>query len=227
MAIAFDATTTGNKGSAGSSLTYSHTCTGSNLVLLVGVESRNNDVTGVTYATVAMTQIGSAQVSADGLTTNTVWQLAAPATGANNVVVSITGTNHIASVASSYTGVDQTTPVATNASGTGTTQPTVNVSATSTTQLVVDFAGTRTNGSDATTAGASQTERGDVLATSGDPNQQCFSSDEPGINGTVTMDWTIANNRSWCSHAVVLNAAKAAGGGGPLVKSLMFGLVLA
>jgi len=213
MAIAFDAATTGAKGGTGSTLTYSHTCTGSDLVLLVFVESRSNDVTGVTYATVAMTQVGSAQVSGDGLTTNTAWRLAGPATGANNVVVTITGTNHVASTALSYTGVDQTTPVANSAAATGSsTTPSVNVTATSTDQMVVDGAGTRMNATDTTTAGANQTERADVTATGGDPNQQCFSSDEQGANGTITMSWTLGNSRSWCTHAVVLNMVAAAGG---------------
>ena len=233
MAVAFDAVSTGAKGGSGSTLTFAHTCTGSDLLLIVGVESRLNDVTGVTYATVSLTQSGTAQSSADGLTHNTVWYLVAPATGANNIVVTISGTSFIAACGISVTGADQTTPLADSQSATGTNNaPSRTVTGTSTDQLAVDFAGARIPSTETTTAGADQTERGDVTAVSGDVNQQCFCSTEPGANATLTMSWTIGNNRSWCIRAVVVNAAAGAAppaivGWGPLVDQERTRLVLA
>lgn len=58
MAIAFDATTTSSLGSAVTSITFSHTCTGSNRILFVCTANNGGaNVTGVTYNGVAMTNI--------------------------------------------------------------------------------------------------------------------------------------------------------------------------
>jgi len=125
--IAWDAATFSddNSGSA-TTLTYSHTCTGSNRILLVGVglSGETDDVTGVTYNGVAMTRIGFDGNSASQAVSSYLYYLIAPATGANNVVVSVSSGQNISSVASSYTGAKQTgqpDSSATNDSSTGTT----------------------------------------------------------------------------------------------------------
>lgn len=111
MAIARDATTDGSF-SAIASLThsYSHTCTGSNLLLIVGVAADpggTDTVTGVTYNSVAMTKIGASQNST-GEGVLTMWSLLGPATGAHNVAITRTGSvDRIYSGAVSYTGVKQ------------------------------------------------------------------------------------------------------------------------
>lgn len=105
MAIAFDASSTGEQVPGTSPITFSHTCTGSNLVLLVGVETITT-CSGVTYNGVAMTQLVTTNV---GGVVNYLFGLVAPATGANNVVVSFTGgSTYCRAVAASYTGVSQT-----------------------------------------------------------------------------------------------------------------------
>jgi hypothetical protein len=89
MAIAFDSTATANQAS-GATLTFSHTCSGSDRILLVGVvtEIASPDiVTGVTYNGVAMTQLG--KVFSGDLDEVYLYALIAPATGANNVVISV------------------------------------------------------------------------------------------------------------------------------------------
>ncbi len=102
MAIAFDTATNGGNAGA-SSLTFSHTCTGSNLFLVVAVFDSNDTVTGVTYAGSAMTK---AWVST-GLG-ESFWYKIAPASGANNVIVTKSaGTASVGAVASSYTGCNQ------------------------------------------------------------------------------------------------------------------------
>ncbi len=68
-------------------------------------------VTGVTYNSVAMTQIGttSSQGSSSGNQTTSLWYLIAPATGHNNVVISTSGSPFaIVSGSVSYTGANQT-----------------------------------------------------------------------------------------------------------------------
>lgn len=103
VTMAYDSSSSG--GSASSPATFSHTCTGDNRILFVAAASNSGQtVTGVTYAGVSMTQIGSKTDSAGP--TEYLFYLIAPATGANNVIVSTSGSNATgASV--SYTGVKQ------------------------------------------------------------------------------------------------------------------------
>lgn len=103
MAIAFDATTGVTQGAA-ATLTWSHTCTGANLILFVAV-STNSGATAVTYNLVPMTQI---DITTGGAIQTNLWYLVGPATGANNIVATLTGVNASAGQACSYTGASQT-----------------------------------------------------------------------------------------------------------------------
>lgn len=103
MAIALDTST--KSGSAGAtSLTWAHTCTGSNLVLIVVAAESNGTVPTATYNAVSMTSIGG--TTQDGGVMRTFY-LIAPATGANNVVVTWSTGGAKAAAAASYTGCDQ------------------------------------------------------------------------------------------------------------------------
>jgi hypothetical protein len=97
MAIAFDAHT------ASAATTWSHTCTGSNLVLYVGLFD-SAGVTAVTYALAPMTKAASVGVGG-GASTIDVWYLLGPATGTNSVVVA--GGSPSSNHSASYTGVSQ------------------------------------------------------------------------------------------------------------------------
>lgn len=108
--IAFDALSEGDAGSAGTSYSLSHTCSGSSRVLIVHIltsENMGGDiVTGVTYNSVTMTRLTTATI-ASGLQRIYQYYILAPSTGANNITVS-TSTNSQPSVrASSFTGVKQ------------------------------------------------------------------------------------------------------------------------
>lgn len=106
MAIAFDAATDGGIVIPSTSLTWSHTCAGSDRVLRVGVRSTaatSDNVTGVTYNGVAMTLIQRIQ----GDTVRralTLWELVNPDVGTHDVVVSGTS-DVIMAESASYTGV--------------------------------------------------------------------------------------------------------------------------
>ena len=105
MAIALDtATDSGASQYTGASpLTFSHTCTGTNLILFVCVRSGSGSApSAVTYNGVSLTQINS---RTDG-STDSLWYLINPATGSNTVSISFSATNIIA-CAVSYTGVNQ------------------------------------------------------------------------------------------------------------------------
>lgn len=141
MAIALDTTVNGGL-STSTSLTWSHTCTGSNLILIVSINgpvSSTDDVSGITYNSVALTKIRSQQIPSDRLVS--LWYLIAPATGAHNIVASFTGT-YCAGISASYTGVRQSvqpdsSAVGTTSSGSGLTISTI--TATDNTWLVGGF----------------------------------------------------------------------------------------
>lgn len=173
MAIARDASTNVTKSLNGvGSLTFSHTCSGSNRYLVVFVGDVAGDtVTGVTYNAVAMTQLvkisrnpnsGSLELYAYGL--------ANPSTGANNVVVSRSGsTNWISAASISYTGASQTTsPVdavgSSNGSGSSAASITTPIVTVADLTAVTGWA-LLDNGS--TVAGTNWTEVGDNSADDG------------------------------------------------------------
>ena len=104
MAITFDASTSGT-GGTGSPQTWSHTCTGSDRILLVSIFSQGT-VSAVTYNGVSMTSLGSYNYTSP-TGNGTLWYLIAPATGSNTVSITHSGSYTIG-VASSYTGVKQT-----------------------------------------------------------------------------------------------------------------------
>ena len=125
MAIAFDTVSTGMNATDPTSLTWSHTCTGSNLVLIVGtsVESDSSGhtaqtISGITYNGVALSHVRSDYITDNG---TELWYLIAPATGAHNIVVTPTAVvDGLFGAGLSFTGVDQTNPIDNN-DGTTTT----------------------------------------------------------------------------------------------------------
>lgn len=104
MAINFDIST-GTAVSATNPLTWSHTCTGSDLILWVTVyRGVAGTISGVTYNGVSMTNVSSLAVVAQEVS---LWYLIAPATGSNTVSVTGSGTAQIGGVSASYTGAKQ------------------------------------------------------------------------------------------------------------------------
>lgn len=108
MAIAFDTSSYLNFATTSGTLAF--TCTGSDRLLLVTTanEGGANDVTGVTYNGVALTEIGTAVQKGSTGRYLRLWGLLNPASGANNVVVSrTTGAADMWCLVASYTGVKQ------------------------------------------------------------------------------------------------------------------------
>lgn len=130
MAIARD-TFTDSQSSTSSPLTFSHTCTGVDLVLWVTIVKNSGDlVTGVTYNGVTMTQ--ASKFETDGSRFIYLYYLINPATGSNTISVSFSDSSNCRGQAVSYTGCDQTTQpdaVATN-SATSTTSLSQNLTST-------------------------------------------------------------------------------------------------
>lgn len=107
MAIAYDTVTDGGYGASGGK-TFSHTCSGSNRILFVSTFGAvgSDTVTGVTYNGVAMTLVKTLLTPTDGRYLG-AWVLMNPASGANNVVISVSSGDTYG-MAVSYTGTAQT-----------------------------------------------------------------------------------------------------------------------
>jgi len=106
MAIAFDAFAGGSV-AAGTSISYSHTCTGSNVVLLCNiVQFGVVDLSGApTIGGVAMTQIGSEYTWALSRRTS-LWYVLNPPSGSSTIAVSFASSANAGMMTASYTGCD-------------------------------------------------------------------------------------------------------------------------
>ena len=209
MAITFDAATFGGGYGVASPCTFSHTVSGSQTYLVVMTATRPNNeaagVSGVTYAGAAMTLLAASESVWYELK---LWGKLAPASGANNVVVTYapsTYGNYF--VASSWNGVDQTTPTRTAATAGGGGASASSVTATTVAGdrevdgLVVEAAPS------GITVGASQTDRG-----SGGTWPGFGCSDEIAAGVSTAMTWTWTGAATWYAAAVPLVPALPAGG---------------
>src|SRR5882724_8240704 len=106
MAISFDVAVNGSF--ASTTLTWSHTCSGTNRYLVVLIRAGSADtLTGVTYNGVAMTPLKKILVNTSGSVQDNfyVYGLANPASGANNIVASASTAVTILGLSASYKGV--------------------------------------------------------------------------------------------------------------------------
>lgn len=203
----YDLLTETENGTVGTSVSFSHTTTGTNLALIV-VPSRDNastDTTTCTYNSVSMTQV--AEVEGANTQYTTAFILVNPATGAHTVACSwATNAEHI-TYAISYTGVDQTTPNGTPVTSGGAATSETDDVTSGVEDLVVDFMGVNTSVTLA--EGAGQTARGtETQDTSG----QAFGSSEEAGGTTVTMSWTWGGGSQRTAHiSFNLKAVAAAG----------------
>lgn len=107
MAIAFNSSSDGGD-TTGTSLTWSHSCSGDNRILFVlarGGGDEGDRISGIKYNNVALTRIGGATTPTENSVVS-LWYLIAPATGANNVVITLSS-GYMLGLACSYTGAKQ------------------------------------------------------------------------------------------------------------------------
>jgi len=220
--IAFDAASNSGKQSNISSYTWSHTCTGANLLLAVGVGSRDPtfpyaNLTGITYNAVAMSLARS-----DGTNTvaiSSIYYLVAPDTGANTVSVSFSTTcSDSAGGGLSYTGVKQTAqPDAVNgATGSGVVPqtPTVDLTTVADNSWVISVVTTDANLTQYAMS-CNNTQRWNI--GSGYTAYQSGGSDTNGPKtpaGAQTMSWTISGttySKVWAISAASFAPAAAGG----------------
>lgn len=111
---AFDAALYGGTNSGGNPLTWTHTCSGTDRILLVEVMSNTGGssvgtggVSGVTYNGVALTFLATIETATGGFY-QSLWSLTNPASGANSVVATPAGSHTIYADSYSANGVLQT-----------------------------------------------------------------------------------------------------------------------
>lgn len=208
MALAIDAISSVH--GTGSSLTFAHTCSGSNRLLVVWVSyfDSADAPTGATYNGVAMTAIPSS-TAANGNYKIAGFYLIAPATGTNNIVVSFSGAmSDMGAGAVSFTDADQTTPLGTAVTATGTnTTPSVTVT-TSAGEIVVDGLVIVHGGT--LTVDGSQIQRWNSIASNG--FQKYAGSTETAAGASTSMDWNNSSSQQWAIGAVPIKPVSAGGG---------------
>ena len=207
--IAFDNGTTLAAMQTAAVGSWSHTSTGSNLVLVCGVTYWHNDATltvnGITYNGVALTKIRTDTHSGDNTKESDLWYLIGPATGSNTVEVTMNKTagNDWGAAVVSLTGVDQASPLdADNGASGDSTTISVSVTTVADNSWVVDNIFDRQ--SDATT---NQTLRAGPLDGSMREAMASFGPKTPA--GAVTMSWTKSTGE-WVISAASFKPAGAA-----------------
>lgn len=214
--VAIDSVTTGSGSltQAANTLSFNHTSTGTNLVLVVGVSmnisGRNTTiVSGVTYNGVGLTSAGTA-ISNNNRRTE-MWYLPAPATGTHSVVVTLnipgTGTIGTAAGAITFTGADQNTPVRTYATNSGNSANAfVNVTSSSN-DMVMDTL-TMFQGTTAGVTSPAQTQRWAITTGNAGTDVYGFGSTRQG-SASVPMSEDLSGTTRWAVAAVSIQPSQA------------------
>lgn len=174
------------------SLTISHTVAVKPHRVLVVMVASVHDPSGVTYGGTALTELADANSGGWA----TMWYLANPATGTNNVVVSGSSGDYAAQVNSYYGAnpVDVFNTVA-EAANAGSANHTATLSVTSEAgDIVVDAIYTDNGGS--LDPGASQT----ALMDRAQDDIQGGSSHETATGSSTTMSWTVEDSEGYSAH---------------------------
>lgn len=213
-AVAFDAASTGAESSVTTSITVSHTTgSGSNRALLVGVAGADVTAadtipTGVTYAGNAMTLLRSETKGVSGSALSmgvSIWYIADPTTGANDIVASVTGTvSDVVLGGVSVANARQAPPAGTAVLDSGSSTSGSITLLSGPDDLVFDTLSLASMGvAQAATVGGSQTSRWNTDQL----NILGAGSTEPGADGTSTMSWdSFTNSKEYFVMAAVINA---------------------
>ena len=217
--VAVDSTSTGQAELTrlANTLTFAHTTTGTNLLLVVGVSmnisQQNTSVSTITYNGVALTLIGSHNDSSNARRTE-MWRLVNPPTGTHNVVVSvtITGGATIGTVAgaTTFTGVDQNSPIRTYASndsnGTAGTNAFVNVASASGDEVLETLAAN--SGETVTLTSTAQVQQWSLNSAGGTRDVHGFGSTRAGAP-SVPMSEDLNANSAWSDSGVSIRPVDA------------------
>lgn len=209
MAIAFDTYTAIANWSSSNPATGLHTCTGTERFLWVtGFFNSAPSAVSATYNGVSLTQVSFFN---DG-TGNWQWTgyLIAPATGSNTLSVTRTGGGNMSISCSSYTGVDQTTPIDDSATdvfkASSTSHTTASVTVGNANNWLIN--GFR-NVDGRTITSSTATFRGKTSIVI----EEHWDSNGTVATGTQSITYTLSPAGRWGPSTLVSLAAAAAAGG--------------
>ncbi|MCP4171990.1 MAG: DUF2341 domain-containing protein, partial [Fuerstiella sp.] len=203
LAIAVDNSSDGGM-SSGSTTTVSHTTSGDNRLMLVGVatDPHGESVASITYNGFNLSLVGAEEDSGSHSRAE-IWSLVAPDTGSHDVVVTMTGNGHHGVVVGvmTFTGVDQTTPLENFSAASGASN-TASTTVTSTSDDLV-FGVVHSHHGSSSAAGAGQTEYWDRTewVSNGSGTVEAGAA-------SVTTSWTVTND-DWTVAAVSIRSASA------------------
>jgi hypothetical protein len=209
--IGFDTATTDATFDA-TTITISHTITGSDVGLLVCVWTfKSGSDVAISSITWKTSENLAQEVENFGLVGGQrrrveIWSLAAPSTGTGDVVITFAAEmentwTHVLS----FTGTDQTDLVgASNGASGSSTTPSVSVTTTRDNSWVVDLVAVRD--SSTITVDGSQTERSAIAG--GNPSK--ISSELKVTAGSVSMDHLLSPTRDWRQVAVEIKEPSSA-----------------
>ena len=199
------------------SLTFAHTVSGSNTLLVVGaslvdVAIGAKVVSGVTYNSVALTKVRADEYEGVDVTLNgEVWYLIAPADGSNNIVFSFTnGTDSFVGGGLTITGAKQSDQPDANVgtSAGGSTTITDDITTVADNSIIFDHV-SHTEDENGLIAGAGQTKQWDVDVNT--YNDRGTASVETATTaGVYTMSWSGLVNGNQGQTLSVVSFAPAA-----------------
>ena len=201
MAIAYDASSSDDIiNSSNTSITWSHTCTGTNKMLLTAFFSFDSTggskVSSMTYAGDAMTELTEVAIQSNLVTS--MWSLIAPDSGSNNIVANFSAQTYIWVAATSYTGVLQSGFPDSSSSGATTSTVISGTTTTSADNCWAVMAAFHSN------AGASLSSgTGTVLRVTSPTEQRAAMADGNGAvtpAGSVTLNVNCSNDK--ISHII-------------------------
>lgn len=194
-----------------SSASWSHTVSGDDRLLAVGVHIGDSDgagaVSDVTYNGSSITNITST-TTADNVSKSEIWYTANPATGSNTVSVSVDSTMRgLFGGATSFTGAKQSSQPDASVVNTGNgTEATTTITTTEDDVYIFDAISAH-NGSDCQeySANSSQTER---ATSTGNQNLSAGESTRLVTSASsYDMNWTVCDFSVEWAHSVVSFAA--------------------
>lgn len=210
MAIAVDTSTESSAASGAGPFTWSHTCTGSNLVLVVLVKLNGGGtvrtVTGITYNGVSLTHNAASDKSfaADSLSSE-IWYLANPATGANTISVSIdaVGNASFGGGAVSFSGANvSSVPDGDGGNAAGSGSGAISDSATTSfaNTFLVDIAGS--NSSNASTPTSSTSTVQQTFINNANSGNMGIGTLKKVVAGAQAMAWNLGVNADY-THSII------------------------
>ena len=163
--ISFDSVSNSGYQAASVSYSWSHTCSGDRRFLIVSVgmlSAVGNSVSGITYNGIALSLIGTQSAGMDVIRTE-MWGLVNPTTGSNTIAVTLNSSTVSIAEATSWAGVNQSTPTeglaGAGATNMGAADATVDVTTSTAEDYVIDAV---TSDDAAITAASDQVARANV-----------------------------------------------------------------